>query len=73
VAAALETALSSLSDPATLTWLLRTIELAGVLRGTIGISSIENVPTLAGGPYAGWRLVAAVERRVMFRPVSLCG
>ena len=37
------------------------------LIGTVSISSTEAVPILVDGPYGGWRLVAAVERRVIPR------
>ena len=39
-----------------------------VLRGTLGILGHEVVPSLVGGPYADWRLVAAVERRTITDP-----
>lgn len=35
------------------------------LFATIGISDSENVPAIVGGPYDGWRLVAAVEERLI--------
>ena len=38
------------------------------LFGTTAILSTDVVPTLADGPYRSWRLVAAVERRVISRP-----
>ena len=38
------------------------------LLGTVAILDPEVVPTLVDGPYDGWRLVAAVERRVIPRP-----
>ena len=38
------------------------------LLGTIAISDSELVPTIVDGPYGGWRLVAAVEQRVLPRP-----
>ena len=40
----------------------------GALLGTVAIGGTEIVPTLVDGPYDGWRLVAAVERRVMSQP-----
>ena len=39
-----------------------------VLLGTVAILGTEVVPTLVDGPFDGWRLVAAVEQRVMSRP-----
>ena len=38
------------------------------LFGTVEIMGAELVPTLAGGIYGGWRLVATVERREISRP-----
>ncbi len=38
------------------------------LLGTVAIMGSEDVLTIVGGPYDGWRLVAAVEQRVMSRP-----
>ena len=38
------------------------------LLGTVAILDPEAVPTLVDGPCDGWRLVAAVERRVIPRP-----
>ena len=35
------------------------------LLGTIAILGPEVVPSLVGGPYDGWRLVATVEQRVI--------
>lgn len=43
------------------------MESGAILRGTISISSVQHVPTLQGGAYNGWRLLATVERRVMPR------
>ena len=40
----------------------------GTLLGTVAIFGTEVVPSLVGGPYGGWRLVATVERRVIPRP-----
>lgn len=38
------------------------------LLGTVAILNPEVVPVLVDGPYGGWRLVAAVERRIIPRP-----
>lgn len=38
------------------------------LLGTVAIMGAEDVLTIVGGPYDGWRLVAAVEQRVMSQP-----
>ena len=38
------------------------------LFGTVAILGAESVPTLAGGSYGGWRLVATVEQREISRP-----
>ena len=40
------------------------------LFGTMDISKSEIVPTIVDGPYGGWRLVAAVEERVISQPDS---
>ena len=44
------------------------IQNGDALFGTVSISGTEVVPTLVDGPYGGWRLVAAVEQRVIPRP-----
>ena len=36
--------------------------------GTVTISDPDAVPTLQGGRYSGWRLIAVVERRSVRRP-----
>ena len=62
VTAALEHALSSLSDPATLTWLLRVIELAGERTAQI-VSELRSALTeLAGRPHL---TVRALARRLL--------
>ena len=35
------------------------------LLGTVAMMAAESVPTLKGGPYNGWRLVASVEQRAI--------
>ena len=40
----------------------------GVVFGTLSISGPDKVPTIIGGPYRGWRLVAAYERREVPHP-----
>ena len=40
----------------------------GALLGTATILGTEVVSSLRDGPYGGWRLVAAVERRVIVQP-----
>ena len=62
VTAALESALSSLSDPATLTWLLRVIELAGEKAAPIVSGSRSVLTKLAGCPHL---TVRALARRVL--------
>ena len=37
----------------------------GQLQGTVSIMSIENTPTVEGGPYSGWRLIGCVEQRAI--------
>ena len=62
VASAIESALSSLSDPATLTWLLRIIELAGEQAAPI-VDACRNVLTeLAQGPHL---TVRGLARRLL--------
>ncbi len=36
--------------------------------GTVAILDIEGVPSVLGGPFSGWKLVATVERRLISRP-----
>ena len=62
VTAAIKSALSSLSDPATLTWLLRVIELAGEKAAPIVSESRSALIELAGGPYL---TVRALARRLL--------
>ena len=62
VTAALESALSSLSDPATLTWLLRAIELAGEKAAPIISESRSALIELVGRPYL---TVRALARRLL--------
>ena len=38
------------------------------LLATLAISHSKVIPTIVDGPYGGWRLVAAVERRIISRP-----
>ena len=40
----------------------------GGVFGTAAIVGAERVPSVVGGPFNGWRVVATVERRVMSRP-----
>ena len=40
----------------------------GGLLGTAAILGAERVPSVVGGPFSGWRLVATVERRLLARP-----
>ena len=40
----------------------------GGLFGTATIVGVERVPSVVGGPFDGWRLVATVERRITSRP-----
>ncbi|MCY4673284.1 MAG: ATP-binding protein [Bacteroidetes bacterium] len=40
------------------------------LFATIDISDSETVPVIVDGPYGGWRLVAAVEDRIISQPNS---
>ena len=58
VIAALRSALSSLSDPATLTWLLRVIELAGDKAASIVSESRSVLIELAGCPHLTVRTLA---------------
>ena len=58
VIAALKSALSSLSDPATLTWLLRVIELAGDKAASIVSESRSILIELAGCPHLTVRTLA---------------
>ena len=62
VTSALESALSSLSDPATLTWLLRLIELAGEKAAPIVSGSRSALTKLAGHPHL---TVRALARRLL--------
>ena len=62
IGAALETALSSLSDPATLTWLLRVIELAGDRAAPIVSMCRGALMELAGRPHL---TVRALARRLL--------
>ena len=40
------------------------------LSGTMAIMETESVPTLEGGPYSGWRLVASVEQRTIAKDTT---
>ena len=40
----------------------------GVIFGTLSISGPDKVPTIVSGPYNGWRLIAAHERREVPHP-----
>ena len=63
VAPALASALTSLSDPATLTWLLRVIELAGEKAAPIIEESQEAFRDLVDRPHL---TVRAIARRLLF-------
>lgn len=39
-----------------------------LIGGTVGIAGAESVPTIVGGPYGGWRLLASLEIRSTARP-----
>ena len=58
VAPAIESALLSLSDPATLTWLLRVIEMAGDKATPIVATSRKALIKLAQGPWLTVRVLA---------------